>query len=54
MQKKQNGSLRGPYMNSCEKKRIDKQKRKGNIYPFECRVTKNSKERSVQRNRGKQ
>ena len=26
-------------------KRREKQKRKGNIYPFECRVPKNSKER---------
>ena len=25
-------------MNSCEKKRIKKQRRKGKIYPFECRV----------------
>ena len=31
--------------NSCEKKRSEKQKRKGKIYPFECRVPKNSKER---------
>ena len=47
--------------NSCEKKRREKQRRKGKIYPFECRVPKNSKVRkenlpqqSVQRNRGKQ
>ena len=26
-------------------KRSEKQKRKGQIYPFECRVSKNSKER---------
>ena len=26
-------------------KRSEKQKRKGKIYPFECRVPKNSKER---------
>ena len=26
-------------------KRREKQRRKGNIYPFECRVPKNSKER---------
>ena len=26
-------------------KRSKKQRRKGKIYPFECRVTKNSKER---------
>ena len=30
---------------SCEKKRSEKQRRKGKIYPFECRVPKNSKER---------
>ena len=42
--KKQNGCLRRPY-NSCEKKRSEKQSRKGKIYPFECRVPKNSKER---------
>ena len=51
----------GGLTNSCEKKRSEKQRRKGKIYPFECRVPKNSKERlgslpqrSVQRNRGKQ
>ena len=33
------------FTNSCEKKRSEKQKRKGKIYPFECRVPKNSKER---------
>ena len=32
-------------INSCEKKRSEKQRRKGKIYPFECRVPKNSKER---------
>ena len=42
--KKQNGCLRRPYK-SCEKKRSKKQRRKGKIYPFECRVPKNSKER---------
>ena len=31
--------------NSCEKKRSEKQRRKGKINPFECRVPKNSKER---------
>ena len=31
--------------NSCENKRSEKQRRKGKIYPFECRVPKNSKER---------
>ena len=40
--KKQNGCLRRPYK-SCEKKRSEKQRRKGKIYPFECRVPKNSK-----------
>ena len=29
--------------NSCEKKRSEKQRRKGKIDPFECRVPKNSK-----------
>ena len=41
--KKQNGFL-GGLTNSCEKKRIQKQRRKGKIYPFECRVPKNIKE----------
>ena len=27
------------------KKRSKKQRRKGNVYPFECRVPKNNKER---------
>ena len=31
--------------NSCEKERSEKQRRKGKIYPFECRVPNNSKER---------
>ena len=35
----------GGLTNSCEKKRSEKQRRKGNIYPFEGRVLKNSKER---------
>ena len=38
--KRQNGSLRRPY-NSGEKKRSKRQRRKGNIYPFECRVPMN-------------
>ena len=42
--KKANGYLRRPN-NSCEKKRCEKQRRKGKIYPFECRIPKNSKER---------
>ena len=37
----------GGLTNSCNKKRCEKQRRKGKIYPFECRVPKNSKERSV-------
>ena len=32
-------------INSCEKKRSERQRRKGKIYPFECRVPKNSKKR---------
>ena len=32
-------------INSCEKKRSKKQRRKGKIYSSECRVPKNSKER---------
>ena len=35
----------GGLTNSCEKKGSEKEKRKGKIYPFECRVPKNSKER---------
>ena len=35
--------------NSCEKKRSEKQRRKGKIYTFECRVPKNSKEREVRK-----
>ena len=35
----------GRLTNSCEKKRSEKQRRKGKIYPFECIVQKNSKER---------
>ena len=51
----------GGLTNSCEKKRSEKQRSKGKINPFECRVPKNSKERleslpqqSMQGNRGKQ
>ena len=50
----------GGLTNSCEKKRSEKQRRKGKIYPLECRVPKYSKKRkeslpklSMQRNRGK-
>ena len=31
-------------LNTCEKMRSEKQRRKGKIFPFECRVPKNSKE----------
>ena len=31
--------------NSCEKKRSEWHRRKGKIFPFECRVPKNSRER---------
>ena len=42
--KRQNGCLRR-LTNSCGKKRSERQRRKGKIYSFECRVPKNSKER---------
>ena len=32
----------GGLTNSCEKKRSEKQRRKGKIHPFECRVPKNT------------
>ena len=32
--------------NSCEKKRSEKQRRQGKIFPLECRVPKTSKETS--------
>ena len=35
----------GGLTNSCEKKGGEKQRRKAKIFPFECRVPKNSKER---------
>ena len=35
----------GGLTNSCEKRRSTKQWRKEKIYPFECRVPMNSKER---------
>ena len=35
----------GGLTNSCEKKRSEIQRIKGKIYPFECRVPKNRKER---------
>ena len=34
----------GGLTNSCDKKRSEKQRRKGKMYPFEWRVPKNSKE----------
>ena len=30
---------------SCEEKRSERQRRKGKIFPFECKVAKNSEER---------
>ena len=46
---------------AVKRREAKRQKRKGNLYPFECRVLKSSKERwesvpqwPVQRNRGKQ
>ena len=35
----------GGLTNSCEKKRGEKQRRKGKIQASECRIPKNSKER---------
>ena len=43
--KKSKLAVWGGFTNTCEKKRSKKQKRKGKIHPFECRVPKNSKER---------
>ena len=42
--KKSKMAVWGGLTNSCEKKRGEKQRRKGKIYPFECRVPKNSKD----------
>ena len=42
--KKSKMAVWGGLTDSCEKKRSEKQRRKGKIYPFECRVPKNSKE----------
>jgi len=39
------GRLSGKALQITEKKRSEKQRRKGKIFPFECRVPKNSKER---------
>ena len=38
-------AVRGGLTNSCEKKRGEKQKRKGKIEASECRVLKNSQKR---------
>ena len=38
-------AVSGGLTNSYEKKRSEKQRRKGKIYPFEFRVPKNNKER---------
>ena len=35
--------VRGGLTNGCKKKRSERQRRKGKIYLFECRVPKNSK-----------
>ena len=35
----------GGLTNSCEKKRSEKLREKGKVFPFECRVPKNSEER---------
>ena len=50
----------GGLTNSWEKKRSERQRRKGKMYPCECRVLKKRKDRkkslpkwSMQRNRGK-
>ena len=37
--------LCGEALQIAENKRSERQRRKGKIYPFECRVPKNSKER---------
>ena len=43
--KKTKWHFQGGLTNSCEKKISKKQRKKGKIYPFECRVPKNSKDR---------
>ena len=43
--KKSKMAVWGGLTNSCEKKGSEKQRRKGRIFPVECRVPKNSKER---------
>ena len=52
----------GGLTNSCEKKRSEKQRRKGKIFPSECKVPriarrdkkKSLPQQSMKRNRGKQ
>ena len=39
-----NGCLKRPYK-KLRKEKKQRQRRKGKIYPFECRVPKNKKER---------
>ena len=43
--KKRKMAVWGGLTNSIEKKRSEKQRREGKIYPSECRIPKNSKER---------
>ena len=43
-EKRQNDCLRRPYK-WLRKKRSKRQRRKGKIHPFECRVPKNNKKR---------
>ena len=43
--KKSKMAVWGGLTNSCEMKRGERQRRKGKIHPFECRVPKNNKER---------
>ena len=43
--KKSKMAVWGGLTHSCEKKRGEKQRRKGKIEAFECRVPKNSKKR---------
>ena len=43
--KKSKMAVWGGLTNSCEKKRSEKQRRKGKIKASECRVPKNSKKR---------
>ena len=44
--KRKNGCLRRPYRYLRKEEKLkEKKKKKGKIYPFECRVPKNSRER---------